>query len=120
MIYELLCFLFAFMKISTDIIIVILITDMYWEFTNVTFIFFSIAKIHVSYWILHSYLTGVAAAAVTPVKYECDAKNLTGTLIGSKIFAYGEINERSFSNPHLCSGASVTYLNWTEQGDRRW
>ena len=41
-----------------------------------------------------------SSAAATPIKYECDAKNVTGTFARSKIFAYGKINERSFSNPH--------------------
>ena len=38
-----------------------------------------------------------SSAAVTLVKNECDSNILTGTLAR---FAYGEINERSFSNPH--------------------
>ena len=39
------------------------------------------------------------SSAATPVKYECDSKNFT---YFGKIekFPYGEINERSFSNPH--------------------
>ena len=42
-----------------------------------------------------------SSAAVTPVKYQCDTNNLAGTSARSKInFAYREINERSFSNPH--------------------
>ena len=43
-------------------------------------------------------------AAMTPVKYEYDSKNVTGTFARSKIFAYGEINERGFSNPHPYQG----------------
>ena len=40
-------------------------------------------------------------AAVTPVEYESDSYNPTGTSARSKIFAYGSINKESFSNPHL-------------------
>ena len=42
----------------------------------------------------------LSSAAVAPVKYKCDLNDLRGTFAGSKNFAYGEINERSFSNPH--------------------
>ena len=41
-----------------------------------------IVKTNVSYWISRLYLAGVA---VTPVKYECDPGNLTGTFAISKI-----------------------------------
>ena len=47
---------------------------------------FSIAKIGVSYWISRLYWADS--------KYECDLKNLTGN------FAYGEINDLSFSIPY--------------------
>ena len=64
-------------------------------------VIFSIVKTHVSYWISRLYLTGVAAAQLwwhlsdmmwfkESNRYFCKIEN----------FAYGEINERSFSNPH--------------------
>ena len=37
--------------------------------------------------------------ATTPVKYEWDSKNVTGTFCEIKNF--GELDERSFSNPHM-------------------
>ena len=40
------------------------------------------------------------AAAVTPIKYECDSKNLTGDFCKIENFACGEINEQNFSNLH--------------------
>ena len=63
--------------------------------------FFSIIKTHVTYWISRLYLTGDAAAQLwwhlskinviwINKRYFCKNEN----------FAYGEINERSFSNPH--------------------
>ena len=65
--------------------------------------FFNIAKTLVTYWISCSYLTGVAAwAAATPVKYECDANKLTGTLAKSKIL----LTEK------LTNGALVTPIQW--------
>ena len=39
-------------------------------------------------------------AAVAPFKYKCDSNNSRGTFGQIENFAYGEINERSFSNPH--------------------
>ena len=41
-------------------------------------------------------------AAATPGKYEHDWKYLKYTFAKSKISRNGEINERSFSNPHPC------------------
>ena len=41
-----------------------------------------------------------SSAAVTPVKYECDAYNLTVIFCKIENFAFGEINERNLSNPH--------------------
>ena len=58
-----------------------------------------------------------SSAAVTPVKYECDANNLTGTFVEN--FAYGAINERSLSNLHPWSTAAVTgYDNQTIKTER--
>ena len=39
-------------------------------------------------------------AAVTPVKYGCDSKNLTGTFVKINIFVCGKNNKWTFSNPH--------------------
>ena len=33
-------------------------------------------------------------------QYEWDLKNVVGTFATSKIFAYGEFDERNFRNPH--------------------
>ena len=41
-----------------------------------------------------------SSAAVAPVEYKCDSNTLWGTFGRSKIFVYGEINERNFSDPH--------------------
>ena len=61
-----------------------------------------VTKPNVSYWISRLYLAGVAAAqlrcAMTPVKYECDSGNLTGTFARSKIL----LTEK------LANGALVT------------
>ena len=63
---------------------------------------FTIAK-HVSYQISHLNLTGVTAAwlraVVTPVKYECDPKNLDMYFCTIGNIAYGEIDEWIFNNP---------------------
>ena len=37
---------------------------------------------------------------MTPAKYECDSKNLTGTFYKIKNFAGDAINDRSFTNPN--------------------
>ena len=55
------------------------------------------------------------SAAVTPVKSECDLKNLASTFASPKNslteklmnFAYREINEHSFSNPNPRTSTSI-------------
>ena len=41
-----------------------------------------------------------SSAAATPVKYECNYKKCKRYFCNIKNFAYGEIDERSFSNTH--------------------
>ena len=65
-------------------------------------IFFSIVKPHVSYWISRLYLAGVAAAhaaAVTPVKYGCDSKNLTCAFARSKILLTEKLTNGALVTP---------------------
>ena len=61
---------------------------------------FSIVKTYVSYWISRLYLAGVIAAQLRG-----HLSNITVIQMIQEVFfqdknAYGEINERSFSNPH--------------------
>ena len=58
--------------------------------------FWSIVKTHVRYWILCWYLTRLTAS---PVKYECDSKNVKSTFARSKFFLLTE---------NLTNGAIVT------------
>ena len=63
--------------------------------------FFSIVKTRVSYSIFFMIdMCPRSSAVVTPVKYECDSKNLTRNICKIENYAYGEINEWSFRNPH--------------------
>ena len=56
-----------------------------------------------------------SSAAVTPVKYEWNLKNVTGTFARLKIFACGEIDERDFSNPLPVS--LYQNSNWATHSD---
>ena len=53
-------------------------------------------------------------AAVTPAKYECDAKNLTGALTGSKILLMEKLTNGALvtPNPWVVSPLSLKWLNF--------
>ena len=65
--------------------------------------FFSLAKTYVTYWTSRSYLTGVAAAELRRYLSNMDVtkslKESNRFFCDIENFAYGEINERGFSNP---------------------
>ena len=51
------------------------------------------------------------AAAVTPVKYECDAKNLTGTFARSKILLMEELTNGVLVTPT----PDLQIFRWTQR-----
>ena len=52
-------------------------------------------------------LPQLSCGAVTPVKYDCDSKNVNRYFWEMEKFAYWEIDERSFSNPHPSTSACL-------------
>ena len=64
-----------------------------------------------------------SSAAVTHVKYECDAKNLTGTFTGPKIFLTEKLRNRALvtSNPDwlyvICLLGNGLATNWQQQAN---
>ena len=54
------------------------------------------------YWISHLYLTDVAAAQLRWHPSNTNVMQWIWQFCKIEYFAYGEINERSFSNPHPC------------------
>ena len=65
-------------------------------------IFFNIAKTHVCYWTSRTNLRGIATAQLLWHLSNMDAIQESNRYFYEiENFAYGEVNERSFSNPHL-------------------
>ena len=63
------------------------------------FRYFHIAKIHFSYWILCSYLTGASLCCVDTCQIWTSFKECNRYFCEIENFAYGEIDESSFSYP---------------------
>ena len=51
---------------------------------------------------------------VTPVKYDCDSKDLINTFCKVEVESDGKINEQHFSTPHAYSAGSNKNYNIKE------